>query len=320
MTTEAPLGLRETLENAIENTETSAPEVTPEETSIESSRARDEKGRFASAQEEPEVEQEPEVMAEAEPAPQVKQSPKSWKKDVADKYWNSLSPELQDEILRREDAAVQGMNKYRSDAQVAAEFKQVVEPFREYIESLGATPTVAIERLLNTEYRLRNGTPYEKAQTFMQLAQAYGVNMGELATQRPDPSYQLQNELSQLRGMYENLIQTQQRSQEQQVLSEIEQFAATHEHLDTVREDMAFLLNEGRARDLEDAYNKAIRLHDDLFTQIQQPSQRREEANRAAQAAKKAAVSVKGSRSGVSGQAPTGNLRDLLEKSFDGRL
>jgi len=327
---EATLGLRESLENAIDNFEPAAetvPEVVADETpAVEeqtaAERARDEKGRF-SRKDEPAAEPEAENAA---PQVEARQSPKSWKKEVAEKYWNSIDPELQEEILRREEAVSQGFDRYKSDAQYASELKQVLEPFNGYFEQLGVNAPGAINHLLNTEYRLRNGSPYEKAQTFMQLANAYGVNIGELATQNPDPSFAMQNELAQLRGMYNQLIQTQQQSQEQQVLSEIEQFAQNHQHLDEVRDDMALLLSQGRASTLEDAYNKAIRLHDHLFNQVQSANrkssevERREQADRAAKAAKSAAVSVKGSRSGTPSGAPTGDLRSMLDQAFDGRL
>jgi hypothetical protein len=331
---EATLGLRETLENAIGETPQETPEIIESapvetagtETEAESeARARDDRGRFAKKQEEAEQLLEAATETPVEPVREAKPSPKAWKKELAEKYWNNLDPDLQEEILRREEAVSRGFEQYKTDAQYASDLKQVIDPYNDYINQMGVSAPAAIDHLLKSEYQLRNGTPYEKAQLFMQWANAYGVNLEELATQRPDPAFAMQSELAQLRGMYNQLIQTQQQTQDKQVLSEIEQFAATHEHLDTVREDMALLLQAGKASNLDEAYEKAIRLHDDLFNQVnganQQmaEAQRREQADRAAKAAKAAAVSVKGSRSGVS-QTPPGNLRDALSQAFDGRL
>ena len=85
----------------------------------------------------------------------------------------------------------------------------------------------------------------------------------------------------------------------------IEQFADGKEYFEDVRETMADLLDRGLANDLDDAYAKALRLNDDVFSKWQasqqtiQERQRLEQANQAAKAAKASAVSVKGSPTGV---------------------
>jgi hypothetical protein len=85
----------------------------------------------------------------------------------------------------------------------------------------------------------------------------------------------------------------------------IEQFADGKEYFEDVRGTMADLLDRGLAKDLDDAYTKALRLNDDVFGKWQASQhantdrQRLEQANQAAKAAKASAVSVKGSPTGV---------------------
>lgn len=319
--------LRDALENAIDAADTAGESIEQSAESVESSidRHRDDMGRFARKEEEQsqEVIQEPDIQQEVK----VRESPKSWKKELADKYWQNIDPELQEEILRREDAVSQGFERYKGDAQYANELRNVLDPYNEYINQLGVTPTEAVAHLMNTEYRLRNGSPYEKAQMFHELARSYGVDLGQLAQQPQDPNYQLMNRLQQLESQITNYQAYQQQTQEERLLSEIESFANTHEHLDTVRDDMAMLLQAGKANDLQTAYDLAIRMNPELFTAIQDQmrqaddAKRREDANRAAKAAKAAAVSVRGSPSGATAsQVPPGSLRDALEKAMDGRI
>ena len=77
------------------------------------------------------------------------------------------------------------------------------------------------------------------------------------------------------------------------------------------------------AKDLDDAYQKAIRLDNDLFTKHQQASQgaadaaKREASNRAAKAAKAAAVSVKSSTPGAATSTKAQDRRSLLMEQFD---
>ena len=74
---------------------------------------------------------------------------------------------------------------------------------------------------------------------------------------------------------------------------------------------------------MDDAYQKAIRLDNDLFTKHQPASQgqadaaKREASNRAAKAARAAAVSVKSSTPGAATSTKAQDRRSLLMEQFD---
>jgi len=140
-----------------------------------------------------------------------------------------------------------------------------------------------------------------------------------------DPNYYaLQNELNSVRGEIVNFKQQQEQAENQALLGEINSFATKAEHFEEARPTMIQLLQSGVASTLEEAYEKAIRLNDDLYQQIQQRSQaeaetaKRESANRAAKAAKAAAVSVKSSTPGNrTTTTKAQDRRSMLLEQFD---
>jgi len=163
---------------------------------------------------------------------------------------------------------------------------------------------VAVSKLIETERRLRTSDPETKAKEFVRLAHDYGIDLNSLTSVQFDPyHHNLAQRLAQQQAALEQITQSRQMAEQAQLGQTIEQFAQTHEHFDDVRETMADLLDKGFASDLNDAYAKAVRLNDDVFSRVsQQPTQQVnpiQRANEAAKAAKASAVSVKGSPTGV---------------------
>jgi hypothetical protein len=323
--------LRDSLESAIAEVETPVEVVeTPVEATetpveaIEDTRSRDDKGRFAKKAETPEdgiatEPQEYETPAER----QERLSPKSWRKEVADKYWANLDPELQAEIERREADVNKGFETYRPKAQMADEFTQALTPYMPTINALGVNPAEATARLFNVEHQLRFGTEPQKIETVRNILQEYNISPESLFnhiqnTPPPDPQVQaMQRYVQQLEQQY-NQVLTQQQQREQQALnSEIANFSADKEHFDLVREDMAALLQAGRATDLQSAYDMAVYANPTTRAAMLQQQAAQQQAKQQTQRATSAAVSVKGS-SPVSGSAnaPKGSLRDELEAAL----
>jgi hypothetical protein len=107
-------------------------------------------------------------------------------------------------------------------------------------------------------------------------------------------------------------------------LQEINGFAQKAEHFEEARPTMISLLQSGMAETLQDAYDKAVRLDPELFNQIQQAQQAKAAAeksaqlDRAAKAARAAAVSVRGSTPGTNTAPKAQDRRSLLSEQFDG--
>jgi len=156
-----------------------------------------------------------------------------------------------------------------------------------------------------------------------QLAQEYGISIDQL--QNPpqvDPAYQqVLNELQHLKATQQQELYSRQQAEQAQLNSQIASFAEGKEHFDAVREDMAALLQAGRAKDLDAAYDMAIWARPDLRSGLLQQQTRAAEEKARAEVqkakAQSASVSVRGS-SPVSGQSATPHdIRSALEAAFN---
>lgn len=281
--------------------------------------------QFDEVQNEPPVEAvKPQIESEIEPEPPVwERPPASWKKDYHE-AWITADPKLKEYAWKREEEMKAGVQPLLSKAQYADQMQQAIEPYMNNIRGLGIEAPQAVKALMEADNVLRHGSPQQKQAYFAQLAQQYGINMGEVQTTPVDPNfYAIQNELAQVRGEVLNWKQQQEAAQNQALLSEISQFQSKAEYFEEARPTMIQLLNSGVAKDLDDAYQKAIRLDNDLFTKHQQASQgaadaaKREQSNRAAKAAKAAAVSVKSSTPGAATSTKAQDRRSLLLEQFD---
>ena len=276
----------------------------------QSAETRDDKGRFKPKEAEPQ-EETPDVAKETpqEESEQKSQEPErnpfaAWKKP-AQEALRALPPETQQYIVEREQQFHKGIQQYKEDAQKGRSLGNAIAPHLEYLQQLQVAPEVAISKLIAVEKTLRTSDPQTKAKEFVRLAHDYGIDLNSLTSVPFDPyHHQLEQRLAQQQAALEQITQSRQMAEQAQLGQTIEQFAQSHEHFDDVRETMADLLDKGFASDLNDAYAKAVRLNDDVFSRVsQQPTQQINpilRANEAAKAAKASAVSVKGSPTGVS--------------------
>jgi len=259
------------------------------------------------ARAEPQAEK-PEKAQESEDKPEIEDKPQrnpfaAWKKP-AQEALSQLPPETQQYIVEREQQFHKGIQQYKEDAQKGRSLGNALAPHMEYLNQLQVAPEVAINKLIETERKLRTSDPQTKAKEFVRLAHDYGIDINSLTSVPFDPyHHNLEQQLAQQQQQLAQLSQSRQMAEEAQLGQTIEQFAQSHEHFDEVRETMADLLDKGFATDLNDAYAKAVRLNDDLLSRVSsQPTQQTnpiQRANDAAKAAKASAVSVKGSPTGV---------------------
>ena len=257
-----------------------------------------------------------------------KRPPSSWKRDYHE-VWQTADDRLKEYAWQREEEMRKGVEPLMGKAQFADKMQRVMQPYEQTIRGLGMEPEAAVEALMRADYTLRNAPADQKRNYLAQLANEYGINLGDVDPYlQPGPVdpvvYQLQNELNNIRGEVVGWKQQQEQAQNQALQAEINDFAQTADHFEEVRPTMISLLQGGVATTLEEAYEKAIRLDDNLFSEIQQSQQakleieRRESANRAAKAAKAAAVSVRSSTPGVPTATKAQDRRSMLLEQFDG--
>lgn len=309
---------REMLSAQFDEAEAAAPEP---ERAQPAEKPRDEVGKFAKATAAAPAEET------TEEDPVWRRPPASWKKDYHE-TWNLADDKLKQYAWQRESEMKAGVEPLISKAQFADQMQEVLNPYMNTIQGLGIDAPKAVKALMEADHALRYSTPQEKRQYFARLAQSYGVNLNEMGNDLPqqavDPTiYALQNELNNVRGEVQGWKQQQEQQQNQALLGEINNFSQKAEHFEEARPAMIQLLQSGMATDLDDAYDKAIRLNPELFDAVQSGRQaeadatKRAAANTAAKRARAAAVSVKGSTPGTVTNTKAQDRRSLLAEQFD---
>lgn len=284
---------------------------------------RDEQGKFAAKEpEQTMVQQAQEPVDE----PVWKRPPASWKKDYHD-VWQTADDRMKEYAWQREEQMKAGVQPLMEKARIADQFNEVLNPYMETIRGLGMDAPKAVKALMEADHALRYSDPQQKQQLFMRLAQQYGVNLGDMSQlqqQMVDPNISaLQQELNRVRGEVMSWKEQQEQVQNQSLLSEIDSFAMKAEHFEEARPTMISLLQSGVATTLEDAYEKALRLDDNLYQQVQQSRQAQVEtqqkvvANQAAKKARAAAVSVRSAAPGATTATKAQDRRSLLAEQFD---
>jgi hypothetical protein len=339
--------LREALTSAFEAQETETPvaetttevaqSATPETAEQKADRIRDEKGRFAPKESAPASEQPVKAnnasqdAATQQPAPvaEPRKPPSSWKKDYWEAY-QKLDPQVADYINQREQQFASGVSTYREEAIKAKELNDALAPFMPEFSAHGVSPSQWIRNMGTAHQTLLRGSPEQKLSAFQKLAQDYGVPIHAIQSGQVDPVMQyvspLQEQVLQLRGQLTNWQQQQEQQQQRAMLDEIESFKANAPHFEDVRETMAGILQAGLAPDLKSAYDKAVRMNDDVWNAEQQRrTEQAEKQRRETEAAKVA--SARANAISPKGSTPVGNmsgskqgLRAMLEEQVTAHL
>lgn len=314
--------------------ETKAPD-TPEQAA---ERARDATGKFAKAPEAPAAKTiidpaKPEAGAELQLPAETIVPPAAWSPAAKAAFANA-DPIIQQEALKREKDWEAGTAQRNEQAQRFNRLDSILAPRRERFALAGLDETQAVQALFAAQDFLerdaRGGLLY--------LCRQYGVHpqtllqAGGQAPAQAEPIHpQLQavlQEFNALKGVVTQQQQTSSQAALAQANSHIDQFRADPKNIyfENVKKDMAVLITSNQAKDLQDAYDKAIWASPEirpLLLQAQQTAAAKAAQDAAAAkvaAAKAASGSVTGSpapgSSGGQGQTPA-NLRDALSQAWD---
>jgi hypothetical protein len=293
----AKLDAAETVETPVVDT----PIDPPQETEAQrEERLRDEKGRFARAEQEqapvatPEPTQAP-VQPQATPAPVAKLT--TWRKEflpIQDKLAQGLpltaeeAKKLSDYNVQREKEYATGVSTYKAEAQNAKELQDALTPFMPELQANNIRPAQWIHNLGNAHLTLVRGSPEQKIQMFAHLAQQYGVPLAAVAAPQGqlDPIVpQLMQHIQNLESKVNTVTGWREQQEQQQLQNEISKFqdAEKFPHFEAVRGDMAQLLESGVAKNLDDAYERAVYMNSET-RQAEIERQAREHAEQLAQA------------------------------------
>jgi hypothetical protein len=192
-------------------------------------------------------------------------APDTWTKDAIAE-WATVPPRVQQEILKREQDMIQGIESYKGRASLGDAFNSIVEPYVPLLQQNGlGVPEVSqiFSGMLANHVKLVQGTADQKMQTALNVLRGYGIDPVELALaaggQQQNPEITaLRQELGQVR---ETLAQREQREQQQafsSALAQIDAFAAANPYYREVEADIDHLLSTGAEETLEKAYERAV--------------------------------------------------------------
>lgn len=268
---------------------------------------------------------EPVTPASVDPAPApVSQTepPKTWRPEAVAK-WATLPAEVQQEVLKREADMFRGLEMYKADAATGKSVQQLLAPYMPMLQAAGLNPLQQIDGLMKAHHLLATGTPEQKQMLFQRLAQDYGVTLqppGEAPFVDPSVAA-LQTEISALKSQINARSQREEAAVRETLQKELETFAAdpAHQYFDEVATDIAGLLRSGAAKDLADAYEKAVWANPVTRAKEQSRLAAEAEAKRAADEAKRVEEARKATSANVrsrpkaaSAAAPLGSIDDTL--------
>lgn len=164
--------------------------------------------------------------------------------------------------VTRENEFKNGVSIYRKEAESAKGLVDAMQPFLPELQKAGIHPVSWIQSLGRAHYMLAQGSPEQKQQMFQQLARDYGVQLpqGSGEQQQYDPNYALMQELNALKSEVGQVRNWREQEETTRLMGEITQVASNTEkypHFEALRIPMAQLLEQGGAKDLDDAYEKA---------------------------------------------------------------
>lgn len=316
---------------------TDAPSAPPQSADPASAPPRDAQGRFVAATTDP---AKPADMSQADettpPAAEIPaetpvaevtapivEPPHAWPQTAKDAF-AKLPADVQQTLAQHEAERDKGFNAKLQEShaarQVAEAFEATVRPYLPIIQSEGGTPIAAVQQLLATAVQIRQNP----AATIAQLAHQFNVDLTALASGQYQPpqvdpvladAQRRLNALESQRAMEKQQAEQQQISQAQ---TEVDAFKASGKapHFESVREDMAVLIKEGRCATLQDAYDKAIRMNDGIW-QKAQAEKVAAEAKRKADEAKRASIVNVRSAPAVTASAKPGSVAETMSATYD---
>ena len=247
--------------------------------------------------------------SDEEPQEKSVTRPSTWKKEYV-QIWDKMEKGEQiskDDFTKfaeyanqRESEYKKGVSTYKAEADRARGYEEAIAPFIPELQAQNISPAAWINNLGRAHMVLSKAPYDQKVQMFQRLAQDYGIQLnGENVAPIQQDAYtqQLMNQLNMVNQEVSNIKGRFAQEENQRLMSEIEKVRSNVEkfpHFDVVREEMAQLLELGKAPDLETAYKKAVRMNDDVWELEQERllNTAKQQASKAQQVAKAKAAAV----------------------------
>ena len=278
----AELDRRDALMAAMDAAEEGELEV-PEEKSIVEPE-RDAISEEAHAEEQ--VEEEVSAEANEEPAEVVAESesttedeveekpitkPSTWKKEYV-QLWNKMEKGEQitkqdfvkfaEYANQREAEYKKGVSAYKTEAEQAKSLMGAITPYIPTLQQRGIDAAQYISSLAKADQILTNAPYEQKVDLFHKLAQGYGIQLNGNQAQPVDAyQQQLMQQLARVNQEVGTIKSRYEQEEQARLTAEIQKFSSDvdkYPHFELVREEMAQLLEQGKAQDLKSAYERAV--------------------------------------------------------------
>lgn len=320
----APMDMDAQLEAIYDRANAPEPDPNKPETEAEGDDADDE----IQASDEPDDDADKPETEEGEQETPVIDPPKFWSADMKEQ-WSNLPPQIQEYVSQREREAQVQISRMGNELGRAKPVVETVAKYQHEFDRHGVSFQDGMERLMQAQ-RILDQNPL---QGLAAIAQTYGINLAQAFSpqqQNVDPNYAaMQQRYQQMHAALTNQQREQYAQQiaEQRQLSEwaqshLAEWADGKEYLDHVREDMAVLLQSGRASDFDDAYEKACWANPEIRSKIT-AQQAEAEAKERQKAEEKAAKEAKLKAKTNSGKRVATKARptaDMLDDDYLSRL
>lgn len=254
---------------------------------------------------------------------QVRAAPKSWAKEQHER-WGKIDKDTQDYIELREKQFLDGLEQYKGDAGYAKQFREVITPYSNFLQSQGVNETQAVQYLLNAHYQLTTGSPEQRAKIYQQLGKDLGL--GESTNGSPDqnnPLVYLQKKVESLESTEQARQRASQQERRQKADLETSTFASdpANAHFNDVANDMVPLVKAGYS--LKDAYETAVyrnpvtRQKELSRLQTEADAKKAEQAKADAENAKRAAsTNIRSARTQTAPTEPKGSMEDTMHETL----
>lgn len=257
-------------------------------------------------------------------------APSTWSKAAAEK-WAGVDPAIKAEVLKREQDMFNGLEQYKSRAEIGDRYESVIAEFKPVLEAEQVDPVELFGNFAANHYLLSRGTPEQKLSIATNLMAHYGIDI-EAVQQRLSAQPQVNPEVEALKAEVAALKQgvttiatREQEAVRTQFQQQVEAFASdpAHPYFTEVSEDIAKLLKAGAATSLEEAYDKAVNANPvtrqkeiDRLTAEATSTAQAQAQNRQDKKAKLTAVNVNAIPKSANGTVPVGTMDDTLEATL----
>jgi len=262
------------------------------------------------------------------PTPELPPAPRSWRKEAAE-TWAALPEQARNEVLKREEDILRGIEGYKATSAFGERMQAAIQPFQQYFQQVGVPPEQMFNSLMSAHMFLSNGAPEQKMAVFQKLAADYGIDLGQAQAApagAPDPQVQeLRRAVQQLGGQLHGMTQAQHRAVFETNLKQVTEFSQhpDHPHFEEVADIIATMMEKGIAKNLQEAYDKAVWQHEGTRAKVIEKMMKDAETKRQQEAKDRTAAARRATSANIAARdragkptAQLGTIDDTLAETL----